>query len=53
MLPMLMMENSQVTRGTTVAMETFRNGVVASVMQAVAMASDDTRRLTDAGFRRN
>jgi hypothetical protein len=53
MLPMLLVENSQVTRGTTVAMETFRNGVVAGVVQAVTMATEDTRRLPDASFRRN
>jgi hypothetical protein len=54
MLPMLLVENSQVTRGTTQAMETFRNGVVASIGQAVQAASEENQlRLFDARIRRN
>jgi hypothetical protein len=40
LLPMLLVENAQVSRGTTVAMETFRNGVV----QAVGVAVDSVNR---------
>jgi hypothetical protein len=43
LLPMLLVENAQVTRGTTVAMETFRNSVVAGVAQAVDAASRQGR----------
>jgi hypothetical protein len=39
LLPMLLVENAQVIRGTTVAMETFRDGVVTSVMEAVNTAA--------------
>src|SRR6516164_3239815 len=45
LLPMLLVENAQVTRGTTVAMESFRNGVLAGITQAVGAAE---RRLIDA-----
>jgi hypothetical protein len=31
LLPMLLVENAQISRGTTAAMETFRNGVVEAV----------------------
>jgi hypothetical protein len=45
LLPMLLIENAQVSRGTTVAMETFRNGVVQAVGVAVDIAN---RRVSDA-----
>jgi hypothetical protein len=45
LLPMLLIENAQMTRQGTAAMETFRNGVVAGIIQAVDSAE---RRLTDA-----
>lgn len=54
LLPMLLIENSQVTRGTVVAMETFRNSVVESVTQAVGLASDmGIGKLVDARHNRN
>lgn len=37
MLPLLLVENAQVSRGTTAAMETFRNGVV----EAVSVITDN------------
>ena len=40
LLPLLLVENASVSRGTTVAMETLRNGM----MQAVSIAADETRR---------
>jgi hypothetical protein len=43
-LPMLLVENAMVSRGTTVAMETFRNGVI----QAVGVAVDANRRMINA-----
>jgi hypothetical protein len=45
LLPMLLVENAQMTRQGTAAMETFRNGVVAGIIQAVDSAE---RRITDA-----
>jgi len=48
LLPMLLVENAQVTRGTTAAMETFRNGMISGVIQAVdAAAQGAQRRLND------
>lgn len=41
-LPMLLVENAQVSRGTTVALEGLRNGVISGVAQAVH------RRMIDA-----
>jgi hypothetical protein len=52
LLPMLLIENAQVSRGTTVAMETFRNGVVDSVIMAVEAATDNQGRLIDARHNR-
>jgi hypothetical protein len=53
LLPMLLIENSQVTRGTTVAMESFRNGMITGVIEAVnAAAQGAQRRLNDASFDR-
>ena len=40
LLPLLLVENASVTRGTTMAMETLRNGMMA----AVSIAADETRR---------
>jgi hypothetical protein len=48
LLPMLLVENAQVTRGTTVAMETFRNSMVSGVIEAVSTAADNAGRLIDA-----
>jgi hypothetical protein len=45
LLPMLLVENAQVTRGTTAAMETFRNGMVKGVVDAVNMVAQNTRLL--------
>jgi hypothetical protein len=45
LLPMLLVENAQMTRGTTVAMETFRNGMVNGVIDAVNMAAQSARLL--------
>ena len=39
LIPMLLIENAQVTRGTTVAMETFRNSMVEGVVQSVNEAA--------------
>ena len=44
LLPLLLVENAQVSRGTTAAMETFRNGVI----QAVGVAVDQNRRMIGA-----
>jgi hypothetical protein len=44
LLPLMLMENAQVSRGTTKAMETFRNSVVEAVGFAVDTAN---RRLTN------
>lgn len=49
LLPMLLVENAQVSRQTSAAVETFRNGVVQSVFQAVGAAAETAqRRLIDA-----
>jgi hypothetical protein len=45
LLPMLLIENAQVSRGTVAAMETFRNGVITGITQAVSVAE---RRIIDA-----
>lgn len=39
LLPMLLIENAQQARQTGAAIETFRNGVVAGVAQAIAIAA--------------
>ncbi|MGY3130128.1 hypothetical protein ACVWZM_000810 [Bradyrhizobium sp. USDA 4501] len=50
LLPMLLIENAQMQRQTGAAMETFRNGMVAGVIEAVgAAAKQAQRRLTDEG----
>src|SRR5215475_8489583 len=41
-IPMLLVENAQVSRGNTVAMETFRNSMVTGVIQAVHEAAAGT-----------
>lgn len=48
LLPMLLVENAQVSRGTTVAMELFRNSMVEGVVKAVSTAADNAGRLIDA-----
>jgi hypothetical protein len=49
LLPMLLIENAQVSRQTGAAMESFRNDVVAGVSMAVAAAKDVNQgRLVDA-----
>jgi hypothetical protein len=48
MIPMLLVENSQQQRGTTAAMETFRNGVISGVITAVHQAAEQQRRLPNA-----
>lgn len=53
-LPMLLVENAQMQRQTGAAMESFRNGVVKGVTDAVALAADMTAgRLFDARDNRN
>ena len=44
LLPMLLVENAQMTRQTTAAMETFRNGVIGGVVQAVGVAAEAAER---------
>ncbi|MBR0879604.1 hypothetical protein ACVMGC_001002 [Bradyrhizobium barranii subsp. barranii] len=50
LLPMLLIENAQVSRGTAAAVETFRNGMISGVIEAVDAAANGVanRRLTDA-----
>jgi len=49
LLPMLLMENAQMQRHTAAAMETFRNGMISGVIEAVGTAAEGAeRRLTDA-----
>jgi hypothetical protein len=51
LLPMLLVENSQVQRQTGAAVETFRNGMVKGVIDAVGEAAAGAqRRLIDAGI---
>ncbi|HEY7415604.1 MAG TPA: hypothetical protein VH593_10455 [Ktedonobacteraceae bacterium] len=45
LLPMLLIENAQVSRGTTQAMEMMRNGVVESIALAAGVTE---RRMLDA-----
>ena len=45
LLPTLLVENAQMTRQGNATMETFRNGVVAGIIQAVDSAE---RRISDA-----
>jgi hypothetical protein len=53
LLPMLLVENAQQSRGVGAAMESFRNGMVAGVIEAVdAAAQGATRRLSDASNNR-
>lgn len=52
LLPMLLVENAQMQRQTGAAMESFRNGVIKGVAEAVTVAADLTEgRLL--GARRN
>ena len=47
LLPMLLVENAQQSRATGAAMESFRNGMVSGVIEAVgAAASQAQRRLS-------
>ena len=52
LLPVLLIENAQQSRGTTAAVETFRNGVVQAVVESVFQAANaiDQGRLIDAGI---
>jgi hypothetical protein len=53
LLPMLLIENAQTQRQTGAAMETFRNGVIDGVTQAVGRAADmNMGRLLDARYNR-
>ena len=48
-LPMLLVENAQMARQNGAAMETFRNGMIGGVMQAIGeAASAAERRMLDA-----
>lgn len=48
LLPMLLVENAQTQRGTTAAMETFRNGMINGVIGAINEAAKGAqRRLSD------
>lgn len=53
LLPMLLIENAQMSRQTGAAVESFRNGVVEGVSQAVHAATRQTERLIDARNNRN
>ena len=44
MIPMLLVENSQQQRGTTAAMETFRNGMITGVIEAIGEAAQGVQR---------
>ncbi len=48
LLPMLLIENSQMTRQTGAVMESFRNEVVVGVAKAVTAAAQPNGRLIDA-----
>jgi hypothetical protein len=48
LLPMLLIENAQQSRATGAAVESFRNGVVQGVTEAVHTAAAQSRRLLDA-----
>jgi hypothetical protein len=48
LLPMLLVENAQMQRQTGAAMETFRNGMVAGVIEAVHAAANNAGRIVDA-----
>jgi len=48
LLPMLLVENSQMSRQTGAAVESFRNSVVQGVTEAVHQANVQQMRLTDA-----
>jgi hypothetical protein len=54
LLPMLLVENAQQSRGTGAAVETLRNELVAGMNRAanIALSVDDDRRLLDAGNNR-
>jgi hypothetical protein len=52
LLPMLLIENAQMSRQTGAAVETFRNGVVQGVIEAVGVAGDNAGRLIDARHNR-
>jgi hypothetical protein len=44
MIPMLLVENSQQQRGTTAAMETFRNGMITGVIEAIGEAAQGVQQ---------
>jgi hypothetical protein len=47
-LPMLLIENTQMQHQTGAAVESFRNGMVAGVIEAVGQAAENAGRLLDA-----
>lgn len=47
-LPVLLIENAQMQRQTGAAVETFRNEVIAGVVEAVGAAAEKAGRLIDA-----
>ena len=54
LLPMLLIENSHMSRGTGAAVESLRNEIVAGVSEAVRIASfGDTTKLINSGSRRS
>jgi hypothetical protein len=52
LLPMLLIENSQMQRQSGAAIETLRNGLVEGVTEAVKIASQQQGRLIDARHNR-
>ena len=44
LLPMLLVENAQVSRGTTQAMESFRNGMISGIFALTNAAAAETKR---------
>ena len=48
LLPLLLIENAQMQRQTGAAVESFRNGMVAGVVEAVGVAAESAGRLIDA-----
>lgn len=48
LLPMLLVENAQMQRQTGAAVESFRNGLVDGIIEAVGAAAQSAGRLIDA-----
>jgi hypothetical protein len=54
MIPMLLVENSQMQRQTKASVETFRNGMISGVIEAIGEAAQGTqRRLSNESFDRS